>query len=153
MEQNSFMAAMQQSTARGEGTQRVINTNAKFVCPDCGQEFMDDSHDCQTCGCPKECLKSIDHFHEGVETSANNYRAENIVNIWAKINLYVGVIAGIICIIAGITFLDDWQEQILGVCLIVGGLMFILFSILFWAFLKLFSNMSYRLTSIDNKLK
>jgi predicted RNA-binding Zn-ribbon protein involved in translation (DUF1610 family) len=153
MEQNSFMAAMQQSNSRREGTHRVINTNAKFFCPDCGQESMDDSHDCQTCGCPKECLKSIDHFHEGVETSANNYRAENIVNIWAKINLYVGVIAGIICIIAGITFLDDWQEQILGVCLIVGGLMFILFSILFWAFLKLFSNMSYRLTSIDNKLK
>jgi predicted RNA-binding Zn-ribbon protein involved in translation (DUF1610 family) len=152
MEQNSFMAAMQQSNSRGEGNQRVINTNAKFVCPDCGQEFMDDSHDCQTCGCPKECLKSIDHFHEGVENPANNYRAENIVNIWAKLCLYAGVIAGIISIIAGITFLDDWGWH-LGVWMIVGGLIFILFSILFWAFLKLFSNMSYRLTSIDNKLK
>lgn len=52
MEKNSFMAAMQQATPQ----KKTTKTNAKFVCPECGQEMENNQNDCPNCGCPATAL-------------------------------------------------------------------------------------------------
>jgi hypothetical protein len=73
----------------------------------------------------------------------------------ANINLFVGVLVGIAGLIAGIVVLSEgrYGAEPIGISLIVVGLIFLLFSLVFWALLKLLVNISYRLTKLDNKQK
>ena len=85
--------------------------------------------------------------------SSNDFSAEMVVNSFAQINLIVGILVGIAGVIAGIVFLGEYRGEIIGTILIVVGLIFFLFSLVFWAILKLLVNISYRLTKLDNKQK
>jgi rubredoxin len=153
MEQNDFMAAMQQGTSEKKTTRNTTEINAKFVCPDCGLKMDEKFNDCPHCGCPKEYFMAIDssvNICPSLESS-NDFSAEKVVNSIAKISLIVGILGGIFGLITGFIFIED--SAALGIILIVVGLIFFLFSLVFWALLKLLVNISYRLTRIDNRQK
>lgn len=127
----------------------------EFVCPDCGLKLENNLADCPMCGCPKDDLKLIDHSAVKSLESSNDFSAEIFVNTLANINLFVGVLVGIAGLIAGIVVLSEgrYGAEPIGISLIVVGLIFLLFSLVFWALLKLLVNISYRLTKLDNKQK
>lgn len=156
MGQNDFTAAMQQSTSKSEGTQKLINTNAKFVCPECGQGLIHNLNDCPICGCPKEHLKSVDYSTRTSPTleSSNNFHAELIVNSLATVVLSLGIVLGFFALLGGIyAIVEAPMGEAIGAMIIVMGFLLFLICLIAWAVIRLLVNVSYRLTKIDNKQK
>ena len=79
MAQNDFMATMQQqATPMEKTTTTAPKTNAKFVCPDCGQGVANNLNDCPNCGCPATALLSKD-------TDEYTYYSDDTINITNKL--------------------------------------------------------------------
>ena len=147
MAPNDFIAAMQQ--------QATPQTNAKFVCPDCGRKVSHNLNDCPNCGCPKEQFGAIslsNNVSPALESS-NNFNAEHVVNSVAKGVLTGSIFIAIAGVIAAIIVFSDGGlgSEMAGIMLIVIGLLILFLGIINWAVLRLLVNISYRLTRIDNK--
>jgi membrane-bound ClpP family serine protease len=84
---------------------------------------------------------------------SNNYAAEHVANGLASLTRAIGIIVGIIGLMAGIVMFSSFGDGLIGALCIIFGLIFFLICLVSWAFIKLMVNMSYRLTRIDNKLK
>ena len=102
--------------------------------------------------------KKTEELLENVSTSlekSNNYEAEHVANGLASLTRAIGIIVGIIGLIAGIVMfsIGGFGDGLIGALCIIFGLIFFLIGLVSWAFIKLMVNMSYRLTRIDNKLK
>lgn len=83
--------------------------------------------------------------------SSNNFHAEHVINAWATINLWIGIIIGAAAVITGIVFWAAEEDYIVGPIVIGAGIIFFFCSLLFWAMFRLLVNISYRLTRLDNK--
>lgn len=81
----------------------------------------------------------------------NKSGAEKTANAVATITLIFGCLVLLIGIILMFVFFDEHNDIAAWISLVVGLLIFI-FNLIIWSFVKMFSNMSYRLSSIDNKL-
>lgn len=137
-----------------------------YVCPDCGKKFQEGlvPSTCLNCGCPSSAFKEqtetlMDENISPSLESANNFAAEHTVNGLAGLNLTIGIIVGIVGVIAAIVF---WGKatgdvgftqiyMLVGVLCFIFSMLFFLLSLSAWAFLKLLVNISYRLTRLDNK--
>lgn len=130
-----------------------------YVCPDCGKKFNEGALPdmCPNCGCPKDAFKEVsfadrsDNVSPTLESS-NNFGAEHTANGLAAINLVIGILIGVIGLIAGFNLIPQGGPEALGgILCIVFGLLFFLLALISWAFIKLLVNISYRLTRLDNK--
>ena len=106
----------------------------------------------------QEHTPKTEELLENVSTSlekSNNYEAEHVANGLASLTRAIGIIVGIIGLIAGIVMFNigGFGDGLIGALCIIFGLIFFLIGLVSWAFIKLMVNMSYRLTRIDNKLK
>lgn len=137
-----------------------------YVCPDCGEKFQEGlvPNECTSCGCPSSAFKeqtetSMERNISPSLESSNDFGAENTANGLAGLNLAIGIIVGIVGIIVAIVF---WGKaagdvgftelyMIIGVLSLIFGLLFFLWGLIAWAFIKLLVNISYRLTRLDNK--
>lgn len=81
----------------------------------------------------------------------NKSGAEKTANAVATITLLFGSLVLLIGIILMFVFFDDHNDIAAWISLIIGLMVFI-FNLITWSFVKMFSNMSYRLSSIDSKL-
>ncbi|MBO7144576.1 MAG: hypothetical protein J6W13_07100 [Salinivirgaceae bacterium] len=81
----------------------------------------------------------------------NKSGAEKTANAVATITLLFGSLVLLIGIILMFVFFDEHNDIAAWISLVVGLLIFI-FNLIIWSFAKMFSNMSYRLSSIDSKL-
>lgn len=132
----------------------------KYVtCPDCGTSIPANVDICPNCGAPQ---KTYNHRRTALDKNispdlekSNDFNAEHVVNAVAKIGLIVGIIIGVVGVIGGIVLCSDGSEIgiIYGIISIVVGILMFLIGLLSWATLRLFVNMSYRLTRIDNKMQ
>ena len=77
--------------------------------------------------------------------------AEKTANAVATITLLFGSLVLLIGIILMFVFFDNHNDIAAWISL-VAGLMVFIFNLIIWSFVKMFSNMSYRLSSIDSKL-
>ena len=78
------------------------------------------------------------------KTSEINNDAEKILNVYALVALVVGIIAFVVCLIVAFD-LEEWS-------LIVTGLTLALATLVVYAFVKVFVNISYKLDKIANLL-
>ena len=106
----------------------------------------------------QEAHPKTEELLENVSTpleKSNNYAAEHVANGLASLTRAIGIIVGIIGLIAGIVMFSEggYGDDLIGALCIIFGLIFFLIGLVSWAFIKLMVNMSYRLTRIDNKLK
>lgn len=142
------------------------NVMKRYCCPDCGKVFEENSvpSSCPNCGCPSSAFKEqtetlMDGNISPSLESTNNFAAEHTVNGLAGLNLTIGIIVGIVGLIAAIVF---WGKatgdvgftqiyMLVGVLCFIFSMLFFLLSLSAWAFLKLLVNISYRLTRLDNK--
>ena len=102
----------------------------------------------------QEAHPKTEELLENVSTpleKSNNYAAEHVANGLASLTRAIGIIVGIIGLIAGIVLMSN--NAFIGTLCIIVGLIFFLICLVSWAFIKLMVNVSYRLTRIDNKLK
>ena len=104
----------------------------------------------------QEAHPKTEELLENVSTpleKSNNYAAEHVANGLASLTRAIGIIVGMIGLIAGIVMFSSYGDGLIGTLCIIVGLIFFLIGLVSWAFIKLMANMSYRLTRIDNKLK
>jgi hypothetical protein len=133
----------------------------KYVCPDCGKTFEEGNvpASCPGCGCPSSEFQehkepSMDKNISPALESSNDFGAEHTANALAGITLVIGIIIGLIGLIAGFSLLTlqgGGESMLFGILCIVFGLVFFLVFLISWAFIKLLVNISYRLTRLDNK--
>lgn len=84
--------------------------------------------------------------------SSNDFSAEKTANAIAGILLAVGIIAVVILVFLSLMAFSD-DETGIGFTLLGSAVGSLLVSLLSWSSIKLLSNISYRLTRIDNKMK
>ena len=128
-----------------------------FVCPDCGKTVEEGQVpvSCPNCGCPSSAFQehqepTLNNNISPALESSNNFGPEHTANGLAVISLGVGIIVVVIGLLAGFILISQ-VDTMVGVLCIIFGLLFFLICLLSWAFIKLFVNMSYRLTRLDNK--
>ncbi|MEE1253644.1 MAG: hypothetical protein UHJ11_01130 [Paludibacteraceae bacterium] len=81
METNDFMATMQPTTAKKNVSYSVqTGMNAKYVCPDCGQQMENNQKDCPNCGCPAAELLA-----KGPQSAEIVYYSDNAIRITNKL--------------------------------------------------------------------
>lgn len=135
----------------------------EYFCPICQKSFQECSvpEKCPECGCERALFNEVtvmsreelaDNVDDSLESS-NSYSAENTANGLAEITFIVGIIVGLIGLIGGFVLMAEEGSYggALGIPCIMFGLLFFLLCLIFWAFIKLFVNISYRLTRIDSK--
>ena len=81
----------------------------------------------------------------------NKSGAEKTANGMAALTLWFGCIVFVVSIILTIIFASD-NNSIAAWCAFGIGLVIFIINLITWCFIKMFANMSYRLTCIDNKL-
>lgn len=123
-----------------------------YKCSKCGQVWTDDNvpERCNRCG------SSIDDFVETqVYGNSRDYRQESsdegTVRFAGKVVFVVYFIAGLACFITGCVLADKLSVGI-GILTMILGVLLVLTGWIVKAFIRIFANMSERLTSIDNKL-
>lgn len=110
MEQNDFMAAMQQNASAQK------------------EEVK------------KEIAESLE--------SSNNFAAEKIANGVATFTLWFGVLMCIISIFVAFSVGGG-----MGWSIFASGVLIFIVNLIAWSVIRMITNISYRLTRIDNKLK
>lgn len=80
METNDFMATMQPTTAKKNVSYSAQAENAKYVCPDCGQQMENNQKDCPNCGCPAAELLA-----KGPQSAEIVYYSDNAIRITNKL--------------------------------------------------------------------
>lgn len=129
----------------------------EYICPICQKEFVEGSvpEQCPECGCDKDLFNVIDdselkeNVSESLE-STNGFSAEHTANTIAEVIAIIGVIIGIIGVIGGIVLIAN-DNGISGFFSIIGGISLFILYAMNWAVIKMMTNVSYRLTRLDNK--
>lgn len=77
--------------------------------------------------------------------------AEKTLSIVANIVLWMGIVSSIILFIVAIIYLDDYDTRDYGVMLLIAIIPSVLSTLIIWALLKVFCNISLNLKEINSK--
>ena len=117
-------------------------------CLKCGISITDGSSDyCYQCG--KEKKKKKQSVPKGIDEEAIG-KAESVLNIIAKATLILGTITAIIMFFIGVDKFSDYE---IGIELIIASIVLLISSVITWATLKVFCNISNNLQEINKKMK
>ncbi|MCQ2342585.1 MAG: hypothetical protein MJZ75_03710 [Paludibacteraceae bacterium] len=122
-----------------------------YKCPDCGMVMGEPCPDkCPKCACPSNLFKCIDTS----ETSYSNRDEQRVRGLADGIFGVLGLF-GIVDICVGIAILVEnyFGSEILGGICLLSGFASIIFGVVIRSCIRLFANISERLTNIDKKLK
>ncbi len=139
------------------------------VCPICGKQYPGElPAKCDHCGYPSEKFKEYkstpsNNFVKTTNTRTYSISDENAVRTGAGVIFALYIITGAIFITAGVLVIFGIQVNLgfqssniatllVGVGLIIIGILIILFGWIIRGNIRIFANMSERLSSIDTKL-
>ncbi|MDC2163422.1 hypothetical protein [Bacteroides thetaiotaomicron] len=118
------------------------------------------SKKCLRCGCDLSndnilyCPKCCDELYKPkkrVEVDEEAIgKVESVLNIIAKVTLILGTIAAIILFFVGF---DKYSDYGIGIELIIASIVLLISSVITWAALKVFCNISNNLQEINKKMK
>lgn len=91
---------------------------------------------------------------QAIPQESVNYSAENILNTVASIGLGVGIAASIILLFTGFGQIGGWNERdkIIGLILCGVSVLTLVLSLIQWAFVKTFINISRNLFNLNHKV-
>lgn len=91
---------------------------------------------------------------QAIPQESVNSSAENVLNTVATIGLCVGIVASIILLFTGFGQLGDWNERdkIIGSILCGVSVLTLILSLIQWAFVKTFINISRNLFNLNHKV-
>ncbi|MCS3273278.1 hypothetical protein NXY13_24515 [Bacteroides thetaiotaomicron] len=117
-------------------------------CLKCGISITDGSSDyCYQCG--KDMQQKKRSVPKGIDEEAIG-KAESVLNIIAKATLILGTITAIIMFFIGVDKFSDYE---IGIELIIASIVLLISSVITWATLKVFCNISNNLQEINKKMK
>ena len=117
-------------------------------CLKCGISITDGSSDyCYQCG--KDMQQNKQSVPKGIDEEAIG-KAESVLNIIAKATLILGTITAIIMFFIGVDKFSDYE---IGIELIIASIVLLISSVITWATLKVFCNISNNLQEINKKMK
>ena len=117
-------------------------------CLKCGISITDGSSDyCYQCG--KDMQQKKQSAPKGIDEEAIG-KAESVLNIIAKATLILGTITAIIMFFIGVDKFSDYE---IGIELIIASIVLLISSVITWATLKVFCNISNNLQEINKKMK
>ncbi|MDC2014287.1 hypothetical protein ABH007_18345 [Bacteroides thetaiotaomicron] len=117
-------------------------------CLKCGISITDGSSDyCYQCG--KDMQQKKQCVPKGIDEEAIG-KAESVLNIIAKATLILGTITAIIMFFVGVDKFSDYE---IGIELIIASIVLLISSVITWATLKVFCNISNNLQEINKKMK
>ena len=117
-------------------------------CLKCGIFITDGSSDyCYQCG--KDMQQKKQSVPKGIDEEAIG-KAESVLNIIAKATLILGTITAIIMFFIGVDKFSDYE---IGIELIIASIVLLISSVITWATLKVFCNISNNLQEINKKMK
>ena len=117
-------------------------------CLKCGISITDGSSDyCYQCG--KDMQQKKQSVPKGIDEEAIG-KAESVLNIIAKATLILGTITAIIMFFIGADKFSDYE---IGIELIIASIVLLISSVITWATLKVFCNISNNLQEINKKMK
>ena len=117
-------------------------------CLKCGISITDGSSDyCYQCG--KDMQQNILSVFKGIDEEAIG-KADSVLNIIAKATLILGTITAIIMFFIGVDKFSDYE---IGIELIIASIVLLISSVITWATLKVFCNISNNLQEINKKMK
>ena len=118
------------------------------------------SKKCLRCGCDLSndnilyCPKCCDELYKPkkrVEVDEETIgKVKSVLNIIAKVTLILGTIAAIILFFVGF---DKYSDYGIGIELIIASIVLLISSVITWATLKVFCNISNNLQEINKKMK
>ncbi|MFT0375375.1 hypothetical protein [Bacteroides thetaiotaomicron] len=97
----------------------------------------------------KICSKKKQSVPKGIDEEAIG-KAESVLNIIAKATLILGTITAIIMFFIGVDKFSDYE---IGIELIIASIVLLISSVITWATLKVFCNISNNLQEINKKMK
>ena len=92
---------------------------------------------------------------QAIPQESVNSSAENVLNTVATIGLLVGIVASFILLVVGIGQIGDWNERdkIIGSILCGVSVLTLILSLIQWAFVKTFINISRNLFNLNHKVQ
>lgn len=142
----------------------------KYTCPECGKTFFNRKpNSCPQCGCLSEMFVETELIKEPenqpvqqpqvqpqvqyvvVQPTQQGISVEGLVKSLSVILLIIGIVGGLIVLIAGIIEASKYHVSVIPAA--ISGIAIIFASIFQYGLIRIFVKISERLKSIDSKIK